>query len=129
MGRVRVRGHVLRHVGLRAVAEVARAAERRWRGYRRRAASHAEHEQEFRLLSLAADQAAVEASEAGAPDRRSDQDEDEGPEDRAILSSRWAGRAADLRAMASYHEFLKRKYERAATRPWLPVPPDPPPPS
>ena len=28
---------------------------------------------------------------------------------------------------ASYYSRLKRKYERAAARPWLPVPPDPPP--
>jgi hypothetical protein len=127
MGRVRARGHALRHVGLRAVVEVAKAAERRWRGYRQRAASHADQEQEFRLLSLAAEQAADEARESGAPDRRSDGDDE--PEDRATLSARWAGRAADLRALASYHEFLKRKYERAAARPWLSVPPDPPPPS
>lgn len=27
-----------------------------------------------------------------------------------------------------YYAALKRKYERAASRPWVPVPPDPPPP-
>jgi len=27
-----------------------------------------------------------------------------------------------------YHSSLRRKYEYAASRPWLPVPPDPPPP-
>jgi len=29
---------------------------------------------------------------------------------------------------AEYHENLSRKYERAASRPWETVPPDPPPP-
>ena len=29
---------------------------------------------------------------------------------------------------AAYHASLKRKYERAARYPWLPVEPDPPPP-
>jgi hypothetical protein len=29
-------------------------------------------------------------------------------------------------AFADYHAALKRKYEHAARRPWLPVPPDPP---
>ncbi len=29
---------------------------------------------------------------------------------------------------ADYYARLRRKYERAATRPWLPVAPDPPPP-
>ena len=28
----------------------------------------------------------------------------------------------------AYHAALRAKYERAAARPWLPVPPDPPPP-
>jgi hypothetical protein len=126
MAQVRIRGHVLRHLGLRAVVEVAKAAERRWRGYRQRAAFHADREQEFRLLSLAADQAADEAGKIGASGLRSDGDED--LEDRSVLTQRWEGRAAHLRAMASYHEFLRRKYERAATRPWLAIPPDPPPP-
>ena len=35
---------------------------------------------------------------------------------------------ADLRALATYHAVMKRKYERAARYPWLPVAPDPPPP-
>jgi len=35
---------------------------------------------------------------------------------------RWALRKSD------YHEALAGKYRAAARRPWLPVPPDPPPP-
>ena len=31
-------------------------------------------------------------------------------------------------AKAAFHEAMRRKYERAAARPWLPVAPDPPPP-
>ena len=30
------------------------------------------------------------------------------------------------RCRATYHDALRRKYERAAARPWLPVAPDPP---
>ena len=37
------------------------------------------------------------------------------------LSTRYAKQAA-------YHAQLRRKYERAAARPWLPIEPDPPPP-
>jgi hypothetical protein len=39
--------------------------------------------------------------------------------------------AAEARAMQpliDYYAALRRKYERAAARPWLPVEPDPPPP-
>jgi len=32
------------------------------------------------------------------------------------------------RERAAYHSRMKGKYDRAASRPWLPVPPDPPPP-
>ena len=31
-----------------------------------------------------------------------------------------------IRVMADFEAKLKRKYDRAASRPWLPVPPDPP---
>jgi len=31
-----------------------------------------------------------------------------------------------LRRRAEYHDFLRRKYDRAARYPWLPVAPDPP---
>jgi hypothetical protein len=42
-----------------------------------------------------------------------------------------AKRAADARMnqeTAEYHAALKHKYERAASRPWVPIAPDPPPP-
>jgi hypothetical protein len=42
-----------------------------------------------------------------------------------------AKRAADSRLnqrTAEYHAALKHKYERAASRPWVPIAPDPPPP-
>jgi hypothetical protein len=35
---------------------------------------------------------------------------------------------AALEQMAAHHAALRRKYERAARYPWLPVAPDPPPP-
>jgi hypothetical protein len=34
-----------------------------------------------------------------------------------------------FRSLASYHAQMKRKYQRAASRPWETVPPDPPPPA
>ena len=37
-----------------------------------------------------------------------------------------SGQAGHYRELASYHERLRQIYERAARRPWLPVPPDPP---
>jgi hypothetical protein len=33
-----------------------------------------------------------------------------------------------LRALARYHDVLRRKYEQAARHPWLQIDPDPPPP-
>lgn len=35
-------------------------------------------------------------------------------------------RAARWERAVEYHAAMKRKYERAARHPWLPVPPDPP---
>lgn len=35
---------------------------------------------------------------------------------------------ARRRARAAHHRAMRRKYERAALRPWLPIPADPPPP-
>lgn len=32
------------------------------------------------------------------------------------------------KVMAAYHDAMHDKYRRAMSRPWLPVPPDPPPP-
>jgi hypothetical protein len=49
------------------------------------------------------------------------------PESEAVK----ARRAADARVnrkTAEYHAALKQKYERAASRPWVLLPPDPPPP-
>src|SRR5215813_6576698 len=37
--------------------------------------------------------------------------------------------AASARARAAWNDRMKRKYEQAARYPWLPVEPDPPPPS
>ena len=37
----------------------------------------------------------------------------------------WVGKCSRL---ADYQGRLRQRYQRAATRPWLPVPPDPPPP-
>jgi hypothetical protein len=36
--------------------------------------------------------------------------------------------APKYRRIADYHSLMARKYERASRYPWLPVPPDPPPP-
>jgi hypothetical protein len=38
------------------------------------------------------------------------------------------GSTPDVLEMIDYHAWLKAKYARAATRPWLSVEPDPPPP-
>lgn len=39
-----------------------------------------------------------------------------------------ATEARGMQRLADWYAELKRKYERAAARPWLPVDPDPPPP-
>jgi hypothetical protein len=39
-----------------------------------------------------------------------------------------AAEAKAMQPLIDYYAALKRKYERAAARPWLPVDPDPPPP-
>jgi hypothetical protein len=49
------------------------------------------------------------------------------PEPEAVVKKR-AADAAMNRKTAEYHAALKRKCERAARYPWLPVQPDPPPP-
>lgn len=49
------------------------------------------------------------------------------PESEAVI----AKRAADARVnqeTAEYHAALKHEYDRAASRPWVPIAPDPPPP-
>jgi len=38
----------------------------------------------------------------------------------------WPGAPPLVRSMAEYHDAMRRKYERAARYPWLPVAPDPP---
>jgi hypothetical protein len=45
------------------------------------------------------------------------------PERRRELMDGWTSRARDR---ANYHAEMKRKYERAASRPWDPLEPDPP---
>ena len=40
----------------------------------------------------------------------------------------FAAQARELGAKADYHASLRRKYEIAASRPWVSVPPDAPPP-
>lgn len=37
-------------------------------------------------------------------------------------------RLARMKAMAAYYGMMRKKYERAARYPWLPIEPDPPPP-
>jgi hypothetical protein len=49
------------------------------------------------------------------------------PESKAIKEQRAADARTNQRT-AEYHAALKHKYERAASRPWLSLPPDPPPP-
>jgi hypothetical protein len=49
------------------------------------------------------------------------------PESEAVKAKRSADARVNLRA-AEYHAALKHKYEKAASRPWAPIAPDPPPP-
>ncbi len=46
----------------------------------------------------------------------------------AAFDRECAAIAAKCRAMARYHDGLRRKWERAASRPWESISPDPPPP-
>jgi hypothetical protein len=41
---------------------------------------------------------------------------------------KYAQRSIRYRRLCEFHLTMKRKYERAATRPWLPIAPDPAPP-
>jgi hypothetical protein len=41
---------------------------------------------------------------------------------------KYAEWSARFRRLAEFHEAMTRKYERAASRPWLPIDPDPAPP-
>jgi tetratricopeptide (TPR) repeat protein len=49
-------------------------------------------------------------------------------ERRAVEASEQRAKAAKLAETVAYHAMLERKYSRAASRPWLSVEPDPPPP-
>jgi hypothetical protein len=49
------------------------------------------------------------------------------PESEPVLARR-AGDARLHQRTAEYHAALRQKYERAASRPWVPIAPDPPPP-
>jgi hypothetical protein len=48
------------------------------------------------------------------------------PESEAVKAKRAAGARVNQRT-AEYHAALKRKYEKADSRPWIPVAPDPAP--
>jgi hypothetical protein len=48
------------------------------------------------------------------------------PNERALLSNLWAAQCRKDAEMATYCATLARKYECAASYPWLPVEPDPP---
>lgn len=91
-------------VSLLLAGEVTR---RRW------ATLSAEYTWRFTLHSLTADIARNVAAEYASRKPRN-----EGSEETI---------AAALRS-AQHYDRLARQYERAARRPWLPVPPDPPPP-
>jgi hypothetical protein len=41
---------------------------------------------------------------------------------------KYAQRSISYRRLCEFHLTMKRKYERAATQPWLPIAPDPAPP-
>jgi hypothetical protein len=78
----------------------------RWSGYRAEARHHARLQQGYAVRD-----AAVRRRHAAGE-----------------LSAREAAEeGARLRRWAVYHLDRRRRYEAAAARPWLPVPPDPPP--
>lgn len=107
-----------------AVAAALVAAERTWRRvqrHRQRALMHSQIEALSRTsldLSHAASTAGPADGHSGEPQEPlTRQEEEENRRDRERLER-----------LILYHAAMKRKYESAAERPWLPVSPDPPPP-
>jgi hypothetical protein len=103
----------------------------RWKARKQRAAAHAEQEREFLRLASAADRVIVECSQRSqapeGPRLRDTEAEVEDPAFWVAAAAQWEERAADLRRWAAYRAFLSRRYERAASRPWAMVSPDPSP--
>ncbi len=128
----RVRLTVRRMMVVVAVVAVALAGGltyRRWAVYRERAAGHAHAEQLARFL-LGGGIAVIRGADGRV-------EEVNGPV--AVRTSEAGGGltefmilptpgydAVALGRRAAYHARLRRKYERASARPWLPVEPDPP---
>jgi hypothetical protein len=123
----------------------------RWSRFRRRASDHALLERRALLIADAGEGSAAGARRRAELERRMAAEEkrlpaagaggasrsvDPSPVRRAAdrdgvarwdrTAAGWAEWSAGHRARASYHARLRRKYERAARYPWLPVPADPP---
>jgi hypothetical protein len=104
----RARAAALAAAGVLTVA-VAEASLMGWRSYdrRQRAAAHAQQEQACLWSATWAEDAAgfYGGRNPDAP--------------------RWLEQAGALRKKAGWHARMKRRYERAAARPWAAVPSDP----
>src|SRR5437763_13286762 len=98
-------------IAVAAVGAFAVQVKRRWASYRERATDHATAEAQYRRW--------VDKFRRRLEDR---------PREATDSDSENRGRLSYFDQWASYHAALRRKYEHAASYPWLPVEPDPPPP-
>ena len=95
-----------------AVVALSLGGHSEWRAMRRRAETYAARARHH------ADLVAVLRSIAARDGEEAPVDVSPGPGARSVLFP--------LRVVAAHEDRLRRKYERAARYPWLPVPPDPP---
>jgi hypothetical protein len=110
-----------------AVVAIFVGAESMWRRsaiYRARASYFAEWERERLRLADETDELATEVRTVAAEDR--ERGDDVSWRLRLETVCCLARVSADDRLAANYFAGLKRKYEYAASHPWLPVAPDPP---
>jgi hypothetical protein len=110
-----------------AVGAILIGAESMWRRsaiYRVRASYFAERERERLQLADETDQLATEVRTVAAEDR--ERGDDVSWRLRLETAYCLTRVSVDDRLAANYFAELKQKYEYAASRPWLPVAPDPP---
>jgi hypothetical protein len=90
--------------------------------YRKAAVAHLAHEHVARTLQrIVENEGKDERESAIALGMRIE------PESEAVKAKRVADARLNQRT-AEYHAALRRRYEIAASRPWIPIAPDPPPP-
>jgi hypothetical protein len=91
--------------------------------YRRRAVTAAREQRGWRQAMIGRVASEVEAQRLVAVLRTKDQD----LADLWVLeASVWSRAVSEVREVVAFHARLRQKYQRAASRPWEPVEPDPP---